>query len=433
MLTEKKNKLSYNFFSLSIVQVINSMLQLLVIPYVIRIIGADGFGVVAVAQVVMFYLSVFTEYGFSQTATREIALNRADKTKVSRIYFRVLFSKIILCGFAFVLLLILLATIPFFRAHALLYLMGFVFVAGQSVLATWFFQGIEKMEFIAFATLIARILFVLFVFLFIKNKSDDFLFLFFLGIGNFIAGIISIFLALRIFKLKYLKPSLADIVQELKEGWHITVTNLSNNTCQYANVFILRIFTNDLLVGYYSIAERIFFTIKQMLGIFSQSIYPRVCQLVQNVRLTGSFGQGKRQVISFFRQIYIPFFGLVIAGVIVLFVFSRQILSFFMGNDYGNAVFLLHIFLIVSIAACLNIPATLVLLALDRKKNYFRIYTLAAVLNIVINIILVNFFNAAGTVIAVLITELFIMVGLAFEMYRHYYLRERTSAAGTVL
>ena len=52
--------LTKNFLSLSFVQAINSMLQLLIIPFVIGILGAEGFGVIAVAQVLMFFLSTFT-------------------------------------------------------------------------------------------------------------------------------------------------------------------------------------------------------------------------------------------------------------------------------------------------------------------------------------------------------------------------------------
>jgi len=44
---EKKNRLLYNFFSLGIVQVITSLLQLIIIPYVITKIGVEGFGAVA--------------------------------------------------------------------------------------------------------------------------------------------------------------------------------------------------------------------------------------------------------------------------------------------------------------------------------------------------------------------------------------------------
>jgi polysaccharide transporter, PST family len=415
MLFEKKNKLTYNFFFLSIVQVINSLLQLLVIPYVIGIIGADGFGVVAVAQAVMFYLSAFTDYGFNQTATRDIAIYRTDSIKISQIFFRTLFSKLFLCLLAFVILLTLVLFVPFFRAHAFLYLMAFVFVIGQSSLVTWFFQGLEKMQFIAFATLTARLLFVFLVFFFIKCKNDGFLFLFFFGIGNLAAGAISFLAAWKMFKLQFIKPSWPDIRQDLKEGWHISVSNLSNYGSQYTNIFILRLFTNDLIVGYYSIAERIFFAMRQVLANFSQVIYPKVCRLIQS---------GRSHVILFFRQIYFPFLLCVMAGCALVFIFSNPILHYF--SDYKNEepVFLLRLMCVITVIVCINIPACLVLLAADKKKNYLRISAIGSLLNIMANIILVPFFTAKGTVLSIGITELFITAGFYWEIYRLFGITE---------
>src|ERR1041384_4895564 len=77
-------KLIYNFSSLGFIQFINFLLSLVVIPHVIRKVGTNGFGIIAVAQVVIFYLSVLTDYGFNQTATREITLNKNDIKKISR-------------------------------------------------------------------------------------------------------------------------------------------------------------------------------------------------------------------------------------------------------------------------------------------------------------------------------------------------------------
>jgi len=409
MLSAKKNKLIYNFFSLGAVQAISSLIQLIVIPHVISKIGVEGFGVVAVAQVVMFYLAVFTDYGFSQTATRDIALCKDDQKKVSEIFFRVYFSRLFLCSVAFIVLLALVLFIPFFRDHLFLYMMAFAFVLGQSLLTSWFFQGLERMHFIAVATLIGRVLFAVLVFLFIRNKDDDFLFLFFLGIGNIVAGLISIVTAFRICKLQFTKPSRADIRKELKDGWQIALSHLSNSTCHYANIFILRFFATDLVVGYYSIAERIFFTVKQVFVVFSQTVYPGVCQLVQ---------QGKEKAIYFLSKTYTTFLLAVIVGSLVLFIFSPQVLYFFMGGQYSNAVFYLRVLSVVSVVVCLNIPGTLILLAMDQKKTYFRIYGLATILNVLVNIVLAGFFEAAGTVMTIFITEFFITIALTRAVYQ---------------
>ena len=88
-----RNKLFLNLFSLGAVQVISSLVQLIVIPHVIGKIGVDGYGAVAVAQVVMIFLAVITDYSFNQTATRSISLNRDNTATISEIFSRVFFTR----------------------------------------------------------------------------------------------------------------------------------------------------------------------------------------------------------------------------------------------------------------------------------------------------------------------------------------------------
>ena len=80
---------------------------------------------------------------------------------------------------------------------------------------------------------------------------------------------------------------------------------------------------------------------------------------------------------------------------------------------------------VATVIVCLNIPAYLVLLAANRKKNYLRIFTIGTLLNVLANIILVHFFDATGTVMSVIITELFITIGLCWEVYRLYVNNKR--------
>jgi polysaccharide transporter, PST family len=411
----KKNQLLHNFFSLGFVQVISSLLQLLVIPFVIAKIGVANFGVVAVAQVVMYYMGTFTDYGFNQTATREVSLNRANIPVLSSVFFRVFAVKIILCCIAFVILLLLSFIFQFIRENFPLYCMGFMFVPGYASLPAWFLQGMERMRLVAFTTLASRLIFVILVFIFIKGPEHSQLFIFFIGAGNLLAGIICILIVFRIFKLTYRRPSSGEILREIKSGWPVMVTNLSMNIIQYGNIFILRLFTNDLVAGFFSVAERIFFTMKQMLTIFSQSVYPRVCQLAENA---------PGQLKSFFRRVFNPFFVLLLCGSAIVFSFSPFILRFFMKEESVHSVFILRMLCIVLPVISLNIPATLSLLAFDRRKAYFVIYTSAMLLSIISNIILVSFFESSGTIMAIFITETFITATVFLSMHRFIIKRE---------
>lgn len=403
MLRLLKNKLLLNFFSLGTVQGISSLIQLIVIPHVILAIGVERYGMIAVAQVVMFFLTILTDYSFNQTATKAIALNRNNAGFVSKVFSTVFFTKLFLCAVAFILLAVITWIIPLFRSQFELYLLGFAFVAGQAVMIPWFFQGLEKMHFIAFFILVSRVIFALLVFIFIRSAADTALFLFFLGLGSFIAGLFSILTAFRIYPLQWRIPYREDLVMELKGGWHIALSHLSNSICHYSGVLILRLFATDLVVGYYSVAERIFFTIKQVFHAFSQAIYPRVCQLVEI---------GREEVYRFFRRVFFPFLVVVIIMCSVIFVFAAEILYFFMGDGNVHAIYFLRVFCVIAIVVCMNIPGTVVLLATNRNEKYFRIYGLASVINIVSHLVLAYFYLADGTVAAVFITEFFITMAL---------------------
>ena len=401
------NLLVKNFFSLGFVQVVNSLLQLLVIPYVIAKTGVENFGVVAVAQVIMFYLATFTDYGFNQTGTRDVSLNRDDGAALSAIYYRVLICKGLLCITAFIIFLILTALFPFIQQHFFLYCMAFMFVPGQAFLPGWFFQGLERMQLLAVITLAGRLLFVALVFLFIKGPGDISFFIFFLGTGNLLAAIAGMIAATRIFRLVYTKVTWPQITAALKDGWHITATNLSMNIIQYGNIFILRLFTNDIVAGYYGVAEKIFFTMKQALVIFSQSAYPRVCQVAAT---------GATQLHLFFKRVFRPFFLLIVLGSAFTALLAPYILRFFIKGEMGNSVFILRMLCLVMPVICLNIPGTLSLLALNHKKSYFTIYTSAVLLCVIANSILARLYQAAGTVIAISITEVVITGGVSLAL-----------------
>ena len=233
---------------------------------------------------------------------------------------------------------------------------------------------------------------------------------FFFGLGSILAGVFSICAAIRIFNLRFLLPSWPGIMGELRNGWQIMISNIFINTYLYSNIFILRFFVNDLVVGYYSIAERIFFAVRQILGIFSQVIYPQICQVTK---------QSKQQTAIFFKHIYQPFLFIVCAGCLIVFAFSPNIISLFIKTESEIPSATLRMLSLVPVIVCLNIPAYQILLSLDLKKSYLRILTLGAVVNFVANIFLADIWGALGTAAAIIITEIFITLGLNTELYKN--------------
>jgi PST family polysaccharide transporter len=408
---EQVNKITIarNFFSLGLVQGINALLQLLVVPFVISKIGIENFGIVAVAQVIMFFGGTLAEYGFNQTGSREVSLNREDRNKLSALFFTSIYTKLVLSVAAYIILLFLSALFPFIRGHFMLYCMAFVFVPGQASLPSWFFQGMEKLHWSALSAFFSKAIFVVLVFLFIRQPGDAALFIFFLGVGNLVTGILASFFIVKKFGLHFTQPSLKSIFLALQDGWSITVTNLAMNFMQYGNLFILRLYTNDMAAGYFSVAERIYFAMKQALTAFGQTIYPNVCRLA---------GQGGGVLRQYFKKIFTPFFLFVVITSAVGIILAPAVIGFFIHQQHSVAILFLQLLCIAVPVVCLNIPGTLSLLALGKKKIYFRVYLSGLLLCIAGNLLLAPVYGARGTIASIYITELFITASALIVLIR---------------
>ena len=103
----------------------------------------------------------------------------------------------------------------------------------------------------------------------------------------------------------------------------------------------------------------------------------------------------------------------------MVLILSPQITQLFARDESILPGLLLRMLSFVPVIVCLNIPANLILLALNQKKSYLRISILGTIINVFVNTLLVNVWGATGTALAIMITEVFITIGLNVELYRN--------------
>src|SRR5690606_20822477 len=109
--------LASNFGYLMIMQIAGYIFPLLTIPYLARVIGVEGFGKIAFAAAVMVWFQTITDWGFSYTATRDVARHRDNLEKVSEIFSNVFWAKSLLALISFLILFILTEFIPYLKEN----------------------------------------------------------------------------------------------------------------------------------------------------------------------------------------------------------------------------------------------------------------------------------------------------------------------------
>jgi len=263
-----------NFLSLSVLQFINMILPLITLPYLVRVLGVEMFGLVSFVLSIIMYFNIIVSFGFELSATQQISLCRDDLKKVGKIFSNVLAVKLFLFLLSAIILIILVFSIDTLKENAILYLSTFGIVFGNLLLPSWLFQGMENMKYITFANIISKGIFTIFIFVFINDSSDYIYVPILNSLGAIVAGIYSLWLAFYLFKLPLILPRRVNTLDQIKSSYHFFLSRLANNGSRYYATTIIGICFGNIIVGYYTMAEKLFYAFNSLGSVVSQVIYP---------------------------------------------------------------------------------------------------------------------------------------------------------------
>lgn len=120
-----------NVFSLGLIQVANLLLPIITIPYLLRVIGIENYGLLAFAGSLISYLMIFVDFGFNISATKHISINRFDTVELNKIFNSVYIIKLILLILSFLLFSVIIFSFVKFRQESELYFISYLLVCGQ--------------------------------------------------------------------------------------------------------------------------------------------------------------------------------------------------------------------------------------------------------------------------------------------------------------
>lgn len=405
---EYKSLLS-NFFSLTSLQIVTYILPLLTFPYLVRTLGVEKFGLVAFAQSIMVFFLLFIDYGFDLSATKEISQNRENKEKLTEIFSSVLIIKIIFNLISILLLGCLVIFYQKFHQDYDIYFISFIFVIGQSLFPTWYFQGMESMKNIAFINIISKMLFTIFIFVFVSNESDYLLVPLLNGIGSLIGTLYSFYIIRIKFKQKIKYQNFNTLVRYLKHSSQYFLSRVSISLFTSINVTILGLTTNNTIVGYYSIAEKLYQSMQRAYSPVTQVLYPFVSRV---------------QDSSLVRKAIYSLLPLNVFALAIIYVFDYEIFNFFFKQETSNeSLTVFHIFLISII---ITLPSSIIgypllgALGFAKQVNFGIIFaSIIHILGLYILFLIdkITIYNVASMVV---ITESIILFSRIFYIYKNH-------------
>ena len=350
-----------NFSFLSVLQVSNLLIFLLIIPYLFRVLGKENYGLVVFAQTIAIYFSIIVNFGFNVTATRDISIFRDDHKRIDKTISEVLTLKCLFFLLSITILSILVFSIPLLSKHPRIFYYSMVFCLSEALFPVWYFQGIERMKYITFINIGAKVLSAITIFIIIK-KTDDYIYVpLLLGIGTLSGVIVGLFIVFKSHKHRFRLPTLGSLKICIKDNIPLFISNVSSQIYVNANKLIVGSSLGMQDVAIYDIADKIVNVMKVPIGVIGQTLFPRVSRN-KDVRFVKT---AMALVFVFFTIVYTA-----------IFLFSDKIVLLFTGSENIVAASLLRLLAASILPVCLGLFfAELLLVPFGKLRDYTKMRT----------------------------------------------------------
>jgi PST family polysaccharide transporter len=369
----------WNFMSLASLDIFNYLLPLITFPYLLRLLGAEEYGIIAFATSFVQYFTTITDYGFTISAAREVAVVRHDRQRLSEVVTAILLIKaclLLACG---LIAAVIVSASPPLRAVWNIELFGFGLVAANALSLTWFFQGMEQMRYITALGLCSKCCYTILVFAVIHHQQDYYLVPLLGSAAEITVGVLGVILAIRQFGIRVTAFSAKEWRIQLHHGFHAFISYVTMSCYSSTRTFVLGLLAGPKITGYYAIAERIGTVMQGFpLHAFIAAAYPRLCTMYERDP-AGSYHLTMRL------QRYATW--LYAASVPVCWVLAPFIVQVAAGSVYGITVWVLRLLVVANFFWNANLFRLRFLLVSGRYSTYSRVYIATSVVGSVTDLI----------------------------------------------
>lgn len=380
---------------------------LVVYPYVSRVLGVSNIGLVGFIDSLATYFILFSMMGISIAGVREIARCGSDRTRRKQVFYSFLALHGIVTAVALAGMIAATLTVPELHKHSRLMWVGVCKLVFNLFLIEWFYRGIEDFKFITLRSLLIRGLYVVSVFVFVRNEGDTLTYYFLTMLVVVATAAVNMLSSRRFLSAQkvsimlkpYLRPFLILGVYELLMATYSTL-----------NTAFLGFVSTDTEVGYYTTAVKLISIVSGIYISFSGVLLPRMSALAAR----GDTSTFKTYLTRTFKIIL----GFSIPVIVLIEIFAPQVVMLLSGPGYEGATTPLRIMIpFIAVLGIEQLMTVQTLLPMGRERSILIIAGCGAVTAIILNILLVPELGAIGSACAWGFSELTILSSALFFLF----------------
>lgn len=388
--------------------VVSRLLHLVLIVFIARELGDIGYGKYAFAFAFTSLFIISSDFGLSVLSIREIA---RDKSKASKYLSSVSSIKAILSLITFALIVIVINLMDYSQdTTRIVYIMGLIVVFSSF---TQFFRSIfrafERMEYEMITRIIEEILVV-----------GAGLTVLFLGYGlielvsviliaRFLISLLSLAIVIKRFARPELSLDIPLAKQLIKSALPFGLAAIFLTIYFQIDSVMLSVMKGDAVVGWYNASYQLVLALMFIPGAFIGSLYPLMSRYFESTKDSLRIIYEKS-----FKYLLILAIPLGIGTTLV----ADKTIALLYGEGFANSVIALQILVWAVSLIFLTSLAGHALVSIDKQWIATRNMGIAALLNIILNLLLIPHYSHIGAAVATVVTELVI-----FVLHYHYLQR----------
>ena len=387
----KKNSILNIIYRLS-----NIIFPLIVYPYASRILFAENIGKVSFFTSLTNYMMLIGSLGIYTYGVREIAKVRNNKCALSTLTKELLIINTVVTVIVLLFLIILIPFINKFQQNFLLFIICLTQIAIAPFNMEWLYAGLEQYSYIAKRAIIFKILSIILIFMFVRNREDYVVYAAIIASG-YIGGYICNLIHSREFINLNIKVDL-QLKRHINSVFVLFASLLAINVYTNVNIIMLGFVCGDRAVGLYDIASKGQYVLLSLINAISSVLFPRLSFYLSENDIA-SYNAILTKSVSIILSIAIP-----IAAFLELE--ARDIVLVLGGADYIGAATCMQLLMpILVISGFSNITGNQILLPHGHDWAFMKAVGLGALVAVILNAIFMPRFSLYGAAFATLMAE----------------------------
>lgn len=385
-------------------QILVLILPLITVPYVSNILGSKGIGDYAFTFANTQYFILFGMVGITLYGNREIAYIRNNKEELKNNFYSIYLVQLSTMSLSIIIFCLFVNRYES-GYYLYLYLAQGINIIASLIDISWLFMGLEQFKKTVIRNTLVKLVSLLSIFIFVKDKEDLIIYAIILGLSNLLGNLTFWLYIPRLIGFKNIKIN--KLSKHFKSSLALFIPQIAIQVYLLLSRTILGILTNTVEVGYYDNSQKL---VKMALTV-ATAIGTVMMPKISNTVSIGDINKVKYYIKNsffFINAVSIPLcFGLL--GI------SKSLTPWFFGSEFIGIDKLVIISSIIIIAiSWSNVLGTQLLIPLNRTKEFTFSVTMGAIVNLFLNLVIIKFIGSTGACISTVVAEITVT---ATQMY----------------